>query len=323
MREEPRLRGLPTFGLAMAGLVLGHVLAYLIAVPDPHHRAFVLQRTGHEYLPAMAEAALVRGARRDGGRGDPSVRARTAGWFRALLAAGRSARARAGAGVRSAGGRGADRRGSAAPTPGERPHPGDRHGGAGRGRARRRGVPPLARAHLHQLAETVLPASPFLEPEPCWRWRAHRGVPAPVRSARSSTSEPRPPPESPLAVPPRGRPVTPGHVWRFVHAETIDACDVRRGARRAPMLLGAAPALAHEGRKLGDLEMEVGWGTEPAYSGEVNSVQILWSTTGSPSWIWATRWTSRSRSGTRRRPSRWNPSSRRGSSERPATTARG
>ena len=59
MREAPRLRGLPTFGLAMAGLVLGHVLAYLIAVPDPHHRAFVLQRTGHEYLPAMAEAALV------------------------------------------------------------------------------------------------------------------------------------------------------------------------------------------------------------------------------------------------------------------------
>jgi hypothetical protein len=59
VREEPRFRGLPTFGLAMAGLVLGHVLAYLIAVPDPHHRAFVLQRTGHEYLPAMAEAALV------------------------------------------------------------------------------------------------------------------------------------------------------------------------------------------------------------------------------------------------------------------------
>ena len=45
----------------MAGLALGHVLAYLIAVPDPHHRAFVLQQTGHEYLPAMAEAALVLG----------------------------------------------------------------------------------------------------------------------------------------------------------------------------------------------------------------------------------------------------------------------
>jgi len=59
VREGPKLRGLPTFGLAMAGLVLGHVLAYLIAVPDPHQRAFVLQRTGHEYLPAMAEGALV------------------------------------------------------------------------------------------------------------------------------------------------------------------------------------------------------------------------------------------------------------------------
>ena len=30
------------------------------------------------------------------------------------------------------------------------------------------------------------------------------------------------------------------------------------------LLLTAAPALAHEGRKLGDLEMVVGWGTEPA-----------------------------------------------------------
>jgi hypothetical protein len=50
----------------------------------------------------------------------------------------------------------------------------------------------------------------------------------------------------------------------------------------APMLLGAAPALAHEGRRLGDLEMEVGWGTEPAYSGEVNSVQILLIHDGRP-----------------------------------------
>ena len=50
----------------------------------------------------------------------------------------------------------------------------------------------------------------------------------------------------------------------------------------ALMLLGAAPALAHEGRKLGDLEMEVGWGTEPAYAGEVNSVQILLVHDGKP-----------------------------------------
>jgi hypothetical protein len=50
----------------------------------------------------------------------------------------------------------------------------------------------------------------------------------------------------------------------------------------ALMILGAAPALAHEGRKLGDLEMEVGWGTEPAYAGEVNSVQILLVHDGKP-----------------------------------------
>jgi hypothetical protein len=50
----------------------------------------------------------------------------------------------------------------------------------------------------------------------------------------------------------------------------------------AILLLGAAPALAHEGRKLGDLEMEVGWGTEPAYSGQVNSVQILLVHDGKP-----------------------------------------
>jgi hypothetical protein len=48
------------------------------------------------------------------------------------------------------------------------------------------------------------------------------------------------------------------------------------------MLLLGAPALAHEGRKLGDLEMEVGWGTEPAYAGDVNSVQILLVHDGEP-----------------------------------------
>jgi len=50
----------------------------------------------------------------------------------------------------------------------------------------------------------------------------------------------------------------------------------------ALVLLGAAPALAHEGRKLGDLEMVVGWGTEPVYAGEVNSVQILLVHDGKP-----------------------------------------
>ena len=48
------------------------------------------------------------------------------------------------------------------------------------------------------------------------------------------------------------------------------------------LLLAAAPALAHEGRKLGDLEMVVGWGTEPAYASEVNSVQLLLVHDGEP-----------------------------------------
>jgi hypothetical protein len=50
----------------------------------------------------------------------------------------------------------------------------------------------------------------------------------------------------------------------------------------ALMLLGAAPALAHEGRKLGDLEMEVGWGTEPALAGQMNSALILLVHDGKP-----------------------------------------
>ena len=59
MREGPRLRGFPIFGTAAAGLVLGHALAYLIAIPDPHQRAFALQRTGHAYLPALDQAVLM------------------------------------------------------------------------------------------------------------------------------------------------------------------------------------------------------------------------------------------------------------------------
>ncbi len=37
----------------------------------------------------------------------------------------------------------------------------------------------------------------------------------------------------------------------------------------------AAPALAHETAKAGDLALEVGWGTEPAYVGQLNSVQLI------------------------------------------------
>jgi hypothetical protein len=41
------------------------------------------------------------------------------------------------------------------------------------------------------------------------------------------------------------------------------------------LMLPAPAALAHEGRSQGDLEMVVGFGTEPAYAGQPNSVQLI------------------------------------------------
>jgi hypothetical protein len=43
----------------MAGLMLGHTLSYLIAVPDPHQRQFVLEQTGHGYMPALTQVTLM------------------------------------------------------------------------------------------------------------------------------------------------------------------------------------------------------------------------------------------------------------------------
>jgi hypothetical protein len=59
MHEASRFRGVPLFGFAVVGLVLGHVLSYLIAIPDPHHRDLVLHRTGHGYLSTLGQVALI------------------------------------------------------------------------------------------------------------------------------------------------------------------------------------------------------------------------------------------------------------------------
>jgi hypothetical protein len=48
------------------------------------------------------------------------------------------------------------------------------------------------------------------------------------------------------------------------------------------LALPAPAALAHEGRTQGDLEMEVGFGTEPAYAGQPNSVQLILVHDGEP-----------------------------------------
>jgi hypothetical protein len=51
-------------GLAFSALVFAHRLAYFLAIPDDHHRAEVLEATGHRYLPLVAilsAAGLVAG----------------------------------------------------------------------------------------------------------------------------------------------------------------------------------------------------------------------------------------------------------------------
>jgi hypothetical protein len=48
------------------------------------------------------------------------------------------------------------------------------------------------------------------------------------------------------------------------------------------LLLPAAPGHAHEPRQLGDLELEVGFGTEPAFAGDLNSVQLIVVHDGEP-----------------------------------------
>lgn len=48
------------------------------------------------------------------------------------------------------------------------------------------------------------------------------------------------------------------------------------------VVLPASAASAHTGKKIGDLEMVVGFGTEPAYAGQPNSVQLLLVHDGEP-----------------------------------------
>jgi hypothetical protein len=59
MHEDGRTEGLPVFASAVLGLVAGHGIAYLIAIPDAHRRAAVLQNTGHAYLPLLVEIGLI------------------------------------------------------------------------------------------------------------------------------------------------------------------------------------------------------------------------------------------------------------------------
>lgn len=62
MRECHRTRWFAVFGIAVAGLVLGHLATYALLYPDPDHRGLVLSSTGHAYLPAFANLACLLAA---------------------------------------------------------------------------------------------------------------------------------------------------------------------------------------------------------------------------------------------------------------------
>jgi hypothetical protein len=86
-------RRLPLAGAAVAGAVVGHGLAYALAVPEPGRRLAVLAGSGHAYWSAAIAAAIVlglaslgatlarsfRAGLRTGGRPDGEPLARLAG----------------------------------------------------------------------------------------------------------------------------------------------------------------------------------------------------------------------------------------------------
>jgi hypothetical protein len=59
MSERRRLRDLPALCFAFVGLIAGHLLSYLIAIPDAARRDAVLAETGHAYLHLAGDVAIV------------------------------------------------------------------------------------------------------------------------------------------------------------------------------------------------------------------------------------------------------------------------
>src|SRR4029453_14797739 len=61
MRRRPVAHRLPLTGVAVAGAVIGHMVAYVLAVPEPTVRGALLGATGHAYWTAAIAAAAVLG----------------------------------------------------------------------------------------------------------------------------------------------------------------------------------------------------------------------------------------------------------------------
>jgi hypothetical protein len=61
MNGRQVVRRLPVAGAAVAGAVVGHALAYALAVPEPAHGLALLLVNGHAYWSAAVAAAMVLG----------------------------------------------------------------------------------------------------------------------------------------------------------------------------------------------------------------------------------------------------------------------
>jgi hypothetical protein len=59
MARVNRLRELASCSIATVGVVFGHAITYVLIEPNTHDRNVLLTATGHGYLPAFAETALV------------------------------------------------------------------------------------------------------------------------------------------------------------------------------------------------------------------------------------------------------------------------
>ena len=81
MRWRRLAHRLPLTGVAVAGAVVGHMVAYVLAVPEPTARVALLGATGHAYWTAAIAAAVVLGL--------ASVATTLLGRFRAGLVTGR------------------------------------------------------------------------------------------------------------------------------------------------------------------------------------------------------------------------------------------
>lgn len=93
MRTRRAFGGLPIFGTAAAGVVIGHWISYRLAVPDTHLRHHVLLASGHgqwlvvvKLAVAIALAGIVTLAARFASRTAPSGGADALSWAVCRLA---------------------------------------------------------------------------------------------------------------------------------------------------------------------------------------------------------------------------------------------